>query len=128
LRRRDETSGLPCGYFGASTGAGAALWAASQPDADVVAVVSRGGRPDLAIPRLSMVRAPTLLIVGSRDEVVLDLNEQAARHLRCENRVAIVPGASHLFEEPGTLGAAAKLAQDWFVEHFAHAARAARAT
>jgi putative phosphoribosyl transferase len=124
LRDRDDANGLPFGYFGASTGAGAALWAASAPDADVAAVVSRGGRPDLAIPRLSTVRAPTLLIVGSRDEVVLDLNQEAARHLRCEHRVAVVPGASHLFEEAGTLAAAAKLAQDWFVEHFARVARA----
>jgi putative phosphoribosyl transferase len=113
-----EAAGLPIGYFGASTGAAAALWAASAPDAPVAAVVSRGGRPDLAIPRLGLVRAPTLLIVGSRDEMVRELNDEAARHLRCPHRVAIVPGATHLFEEPGTLAAAAHLAQEWFAEQF----------
>ena len=122
LCAREDARGLPIGYFGASTGAGAALWAASSPDVDIAAIVSRGGRPDLAIPRLAGVRAPTLLIVGSHDEVVLDLNEEAARHLRCEHRVAVVPGASHLFEEPGTLAMAARLAQEWFVEHFRAAA------
>jgi putative phosphoribosyl transferase len=80
-------------------------------------VVSRGGRPDLARPRLAAVTAPTLLIVGGRDEVVLDLNRQAQAELRCENHLAVVPGATHLFEEPGTLAAAAALARDWFVSH-----------
>jgi putative phosphoribosyl transferase len=80
-------------------------------------VVSRGGRPDLARPRLHLVVAPTLLIVGSRDEVVLELNRDAARQLRCEHRVEVVRGATHLFEEPGTLDAAASLAADWFVRH-----------
>jgi putative phosphoribosyl transferase len=126
LRGQDEAQGLPLGYFGASTGAGAALWAASMPDADIAAVVSRGGRPDLAIPRLSTVRAPTLLIVGSRDTVVLELNREAARHLRCEHHVAVVPGATHLFEEPGTLAEVARLAEGWFVEHFAHVRRVGR--
>ena len=89
------------GYFGASTGAGAALWAAAEPDAEVQAVVSRGGRPDLAGPRLADVRAPTLLIVGGDDPLVVELNREAQARMRCENRLAVVPGASHLFEEPG---------------------------
>ncbi|HEV7210651.1 MAG TPA: phosphoribosyltransferase [Blastococcus sp.] len=108
---------LPIGWFGASTGAGAALWAAAEPGADVAAVVSRGGRPDLAGARLADVRAPTLLIVGGRDDVVLQLNEEARQRLRCEKRLSVVPGATHLFEEPGTLEAAAALARDWFVAH-----------
>ncbi len=108
------------GYFGASTGAAAALWAAAEPGSDIAAVVSRGGRPDLARPRLAAVTAPTLLIVGGCDEVVLDLNRRAQAELRCENHLAVVPGAAHLFEEPGTLDAAARLARDWFLSHFAH--------
>jgi putative phosphoribosyl transferase len=100
------------GYFGASTGAAAALWAAAKTD--VAAVVSRGGRPDLAGERLSAVIAPTLLIVGSRDQDVLELNRQAQRLLNCENELAIVPGATHLFEEPGTLQQVANLAGGWF--------------
>ena len=94
---------LPIGYFGASTGAAAALWAAADPEVTVNAVVSRGGRPDLAIPRLAQVRAPTLLIVGGDDDIVIELNREAAAPLRCEHRIEIVPGATHLFEEPGTL-------------------------
>jgi putative phosphoribosyl transferase len=117
LHRQPEAHGLPVGYFGASTGAGAALLAASHPEAEIAAVVSRGGRPDLAGPALSTVRAPTLLIVGARDQVVLDLNRQAQGQLRCESELAIVPGATHLFEEPGTLERAAVLAQDWFLAH-----------
>jgi pimeloyl-ACP methyl ester carboxylesterase len=105
------------GYFGASTGAAAALWAAAEPGAGIAAVVSRGGRPDLARPRLAAVTAPTLLIVGGQDEVVLDLNRRARAELRCENDLAVVPGATHLFEEPGTLDAAAGLARDWFLSH-----------
>ncbi|WP_327414081.1 phosphoribosyltransferase [Streptomyces sp. NBC_01233] len=113
---------LPVGYFGASTGAAAALWAAADaPDAGanaaIGAVVSRGGRPDLAGPRLAAVRAPTLLVVGGRDATVLDLNRGAQRELRCENRLEIVPGATHLFEEPGALDEVAALARDWFVRH-----------
>jgi putative phosphoribosyl transferase len=100
------------GYFGASTGAAAALWAAAETD--VAAVVSRGGRPDLAGGRLSAVTAPTLLIVGSRDHDILELNRQAQRLLRCNNELAIVPGATHLFEEPGTLEQVASLAGGWF--------------
>src|SRR5260370_29104904 len=87
---------------GASTGAAAALWAAAEPGTDIAAVVSRGGRPDLARPRLAAVTAPTLLIVGGRDEVVLDLNRRAQAELRCENDLAVVPGATHLFDQPGT--------------------------
>jgi putative phosphoribosyl transferase len=118
LAGRPDAAGLPLGYFGASTGAAAALWAAAAPGAPVAVVVSRGGRPDLAIPRLGTVRAPTLLIVGARDELVLDLNREAAKHLQCPHRLAIVPGATHLFEEPGTLATAAHLAREWFTEHF----------
>jgi putative phosphoribosyl transferase len=117
LRRQPDAATLPVGYFGASTGAAAALWAAAEPDADIAAVVSRGGRPDLAMPRLRAVIAPTLLIVGGDDDVVLDLNRQAQAQLRCESRLAVVPGATHLFEEPGTLQAAAELARDWFTSH-----------
>ena len=121
LRTQPEGGGAAIGYFGASTGAGAALWAAAEPDADVRAVVSRGGRPDLAAPRLGAVRAPTLLIVGGADPLVLDLNRQAQAQMRCEARVSVVPFASHLFEEPGTLQTAAELARDWFVDHLAAA-------
>jgi putative phosphoribosyl transferase len=117
LRAQPEVAALRVGYFGASTGAGAALWAAAQPDSDVAAVVSRGGRPDLAGPCLSQVTAPTLLIVGGDDDVVLDLNRRAAARLRCENQLVVVPGATHLFEEPGTLQAAAEAARDWFADH-----------
>jgi putative phosphoribosyl transferase len=119
LGTQPDVSAVPVGYFGASTGAAAALWAASEPDADVTAVVSRGGRPDLAWPRLAAVTAPTLLIVGAHDDVVLDLNRKAQTQLRCENRLAVVPRATHLFEEPGTLQAAAELARDWFTDHLA---------
>jgi putative phosphoribosyl transferase len=117
LRTQTELAHLPVGYFGASTGAGAALWAAAEPDADIAAVVSRGGRPDLAGPRLADVVAPTLLIVGGDDDVVLELNRQAQARLRCENRLVVVPGATHLFEEPGTLQSAADVARDWFTSH-----------
>jgi putative phosphoribosyl transferase len=117
LRARPAAAQAAIGYFGASTGAAAALWAAAEPGAGIAAVVSRGGRPDLARPRLAAVTAPTLLIVGGRDEVVLDLNRRARAELRCENDLAVVPGATHLFEEPGTLDAAAGLARDWFLRH-----------
>lgn len=110
-------AGSSVGYFGASTGAAAALWAAAESGNDIAAVVSRGGRPDLAGSRLGSVRAPTLLVVGGHDEVVLDLNREAQARLRCENRLVIVPGASHLFEEPGTLSTVAAQACDWFVDH-----------
>jgi putative phosphoribosyl transferase len=119
LRTQTDLAHLPVGYFGASTGAGAALWAAAEPDADIAAVVSRGGRPDLAGPRLAEVAAPTLLIVGGDDDMVIELNRQAQARLRCENRLVVVPGATHLFEEPGTLQAAAEVARDWFTSHLA---------
>ena len=108
---------VPIGYFGASTGAAAALWAAADPSTEVGAVVSRGGRPDLAGPRLSHVRAPTLLIVGGEDRAVLELNRTAQDQLTCESNLSVVPGATHLFEEPGALPAAAGLARDWFIGH-----------
>ncbi len=152
LRRQPGAAGARIGYFGASTGAAAALWAnagpgadkgagpgsgpgsglaaepgsgAAEPDsgrraapgAEVDAIVSRGGRPDLAGSRLASVRAPTLLIVGSRDEPVLGLNREAQRQLRCESRLEVVDGATHLFEEPGALATVARLATDWFIEH-----------
>ena len=124
LRAEIDLAHLPVGYFGASTGAGAALWAAAEPDADIAAVVSRGGRPDLAGPRLAEVAAPTLLIVGGDDDVVLDLNRQAQAQLRCESRLVVIPGATHLFEEPGTLQAAAEAARDWFTGHMGAASNA----
>ena len=117
LRSARDAAGLQAGYFGASTGAGAALQAAADPRVDVFAVVSRGGRPDLAGEFLAEVNAPTLLIVGSRDDVVLDLNRQAAAAMSAECQVAVVDGATHLFEEPGTLEQVADLAREWFLDH-----------
>ncbi|MFC6287429.1 phosphoribosyltransferase family protein [Nocardioides sp. GCM10027113] len=117
LRSRPEVAGARVGYFGASTGAAAALVAAAELGPVVAAVVSRGGRPDLARERLAEVTAPTLLVVGGRDELVLDLNREAQALLRCPSRLAVVPGATHLFEEPGTLSEAAGHATDWFAEH-----------
>lgn len=108
---------LPLGYVGASTGAAAAILAAADRPGTVRAIVSRGGRPDLAGDALPRVRAPTLLIVGSLDEAVIELNGRAARLMRCERRLAIVAGATHLFEEPGTLDEAARLAIGWFTRH-----------
>jgi putative phosphoribosyl transferase len=125
LRVQPGMRGLPVGCFGASTGAAAALSAAADAPLDVTAVVSRGGRPDLAGPKLGAVTAPTLLIVGGDDRAVLQLNRGAQRELRCESRLAIVPGATHLFEEPGTLRQAAVLARDWFVDHLVAATRPA---
>ncbi|MEU2337001.1 phosphoribosyltransferase family protein [Streptomyces sp. NPDC013172] len=122
LREQPEAQGRAIGYFGASTGAAAALWAAAEPDARITAVVSRGGRPDLAGPRLPAVTAPTLLIVGGHDRLVLGLNRDAQARLRCENRLAVVPGATHLLEEPGTLEQVTDLARDWFTDHMAPAA------
>ena len=116
LERDARTPGLPLGYFGASTGAAAALVAAAER-AQVRAVVSRGGRPDLAGEALERVRAPTLLVVGERDSAVLELNREAAGRMRAETSLEIVPGASHLFEEPGTLDRAITLAREWFVRH-----------
>ncbi|MFC8712691.1 phosphoribosyltransferase family protein [Streptomyces sp. NPDC057197] len=117
LRRRPDTRNLPLGCFGASTGAAAALRAAAEPGTDIAAVVSRGGRPDLAGPALPAVTTPTLLIVGGADPQVLDLNRQAQTHLTCENHLAVVPGATHLFEEPGTLDQATDLSRTWFTTH-----------
>ncbi|MGH9093191.1 MAG: dienelactone hydrolase family protein, partial [Acidimicrobiales bacterium] len=117
LRRQPTTAHLPPCYFGASTGAAAALWAAAGPGAAVAAVVTRGGRPDLAGPRLAAVRAPTLLVVGGWDDAVLELNRRALANLRCQARLSVVPGATHLFEEPGTLDVAAGLARNWFLGH-----------
>lgn len=121
VRDRDDVGRLPCGYFGASTGAGAALRAAAAPDNDVAAVVSRGGRPDLAGASLPSVRCPTLLIVGGADVDVLELNRKAAALLRCPWHLAIVPGATHLFEEPGALAAVDRMAARWFQQHVADA-------
>ncbi len=121
LRHRPEITNLPLGYFGASTGAAAALIAAAELGHQVSAVVSRGGRPDLAAGRLADVVAPTLLIVGGLDTEVLELNRQAQRQLRCASDLEIVMGATHLFEEPGTLEAVARLASDWFARHLAGA-------
>src|SRR5690606_4417774 len=106
------------GYFGASTGAAAALVAAAEAPKLIRAVVSRGGRPDLAGDALEHVRAPTLLIVGGEDHAVLRLNESSLARLRCEKKLVVVPGATHLFEEPGTLDEVARLAAAWFVAHF----------
>ncbi len=108
---------LPVGYFGASTGAAAALWAAAELGHEISAVVSRGGRPDLAGPRLAQVPAPTLLIVGEKDREVLELNRQAQKAMRCPTELAIVPGATHLFEEPGALEEVARLATEWFAKY-----------
>jgi len=116
--QHDETTGsLALGYFGASTGAAAALVAAAREPLAVRAVVSRGGRPDLASDLLDSVEAPTLLIVGGDDDVVVDLNRQALHRLRCPKDLVIIPGATHLFEEPGKLDEVARYASDWFVRY-----------
>lgn len=117
LAAHPDTAGLPIGYFGASTGAAAALAAAADDRVDIAAVVSRGGRPDLAGARLANVTAPTLLIVGARDEMVLELNRQAQAAMTAECELSVIDGATHLFEEPGTLEQAAALARDWFSRH-----------
>jgi len=122
LAGNPATAHLPIGYFGASTGAAAALAAAAERPDQVRAVVSRGGRPDLAIPVLNRVRAPTLLIVGGQDTPVIEMNREALKHLEAlkhhniENRLEIIPGATHLFEEPGALEEVARLAREWFQE------------
>lgn len=119
LRGHDVAGSLPLGLFGASTGAAAALQLAAMRGAEVAAVVSRGGRPDLAGPAaLAKVSAPTLLIVGGLDDVVIELNRMAYDAMQCEKRLDIVPGATHLFEEPGTLDKVAELATAWFASHF----------
>jgi putative phosphoribosyl transferase len=119
LEGQKRLAGLPVGLFGASTGAAAALVAAAERGSRVQAVVSRGGRPDLAGDALAKVRAPTLLVVGGRDEVVLDLNRQALAKLGEAGRLEVVPGATHLFEEPGALEQVASLAAGWFTEKLA---------
>jgi dienelactone hydrolase len=117
LQREPDTSRLPFGYFGASTGAAAALVAAAERPRAVRAVVSRGGRPDLAGPALPRVQAPTLLIVGGEDVQVIELNRQALAQLRVEKRLVIIPGATHLFEERGALDLVAAYAREWFERH-----------
>jgi dienelactone hydrolase len=112
------TAALPIGLFGASTGAAAALGAAAARPDKVDAVVSRGGRPDLALPHIAKVKAPTLLIVGGEDDVVIELNQQAAEQMVTEHRLEIAPGATHLFEEAGKLEQVANLASDWFLRFF----------
>jgi putative phosphoribosyl transferase len=127
LSARPESAGLPIAYFGASTGAAAALLAATELGESISAVVSRGGRPDLAWHTLADVRAPTLLIVGGADKVVLDLNQAAARQLTCPHELVVVPDATHLFEEPGALERVASLAAGWFAAQFEQARSAVTA-
>jgi putative phosphoribosyl transferase len=117
IRQQDEARDLHIGYFGSSTGGAAALVAAAELPHDVGAVVSRGGRPDLAGDALPKVQVPTLLIVGGNDDIVIELNEMARDQMRCEVKLEIIPGATHLFEEPGALEQVAKLASDWFSLH-----------
>ena len=115
-RQQEQTRDLRVGYFGSSTGGAAALVAAAELPQDAGAVVSRGGRPDLPGDALARVQAPTLLIVGGNDDVVIELNEMARDRMRCEVKLEIIPGATHLFEEPGALEQVARLASDWFVK------------
>jgi len=117
LRQNEATRDLRIGLFGSSTGAAAALMAAPRRPGAIGAIVSRGGRPDLASASLRQVEAPTLLIVGGRDALVITLNEQAMERLRVESRLEVVPGAGHLFEEPGALERVAELARDWFQKY-----------
>jgi pimeloyl-ACP methyl ester carboxylesterase len=119
LRDQPAARDLAVGYFGASTGAAAALFAAAELGREIGAVVSRGGRPDLAGPALARVQSPTLLIVGGEDDVVVALNRQAYRQIKAEKQIAVIPGAGHLFEEPGALDEVAQLAADWFTRHLA---------
>lgn len=118
LTKEEDAKGLSIGYFGASTGAAAALIASVSSPVKIAAIVSRGGRPDLAEKSLPKVKAPTLLIVGGRDEVVIELNRAAYGKIKAEKELYIVPGATHLFEEPGTLEEAANRAARWFKDHF----------
>src|SRR5213083_1597884 len=118
-KQQEQTRDLLAGYFGSSTGGAAALVAAAELPQDVGAVVSRGGRPDLAGDALPKVQAPTLLIVGGNDHIVIEVNEMARDQMRCEVKLEIIPGATHLFEEAGALEHVAKLASDWFVDHLA---------
>jgi dienelactone hydrolase len=121
LKKNPTTKNLSIGYVGASTGAAAALIAAAKHPESVQVVVSRGGRPDLALEYIPRVKSPVLFIVGGRDTVVIDLNKEAMKHLLAEKRLEIIPGASHLFEEPGKLEEVAKLVTDWFSKHFRNA-------
>ena len=116
IQKQESTKNLPIGYFGASTGAGAALWAAADLQNEISAVVSRGGRPDLAIPKLSRVSAPTLLIVGGNDQAVIEMNQKALNYLSMANLI-VIPGATHLFEEPGALERVSQEAIFWFLKH-----------
>ena len=116
-KQQEQTRDLRLGYFGSSTGGGAALVAAAELPQDVGAIVSRGGRPDLAGDALPKVQAPTLLIVGGNDDIVIELNEMARDRMSCEVKLEIVPDATHLFEEAGALEKVAKVASDWFVSH-----------
>lgn len=120
LKDRPEAKRLPIGYFGASTGAAAALVASVVMNHSVAAVVSRGGRPDLAGDSLPHVFSPTLLMVGGNDPAVADLNSKALEQMKCSKKLVIIPGATHLFEEPGMLDQVAVLAADWFTHHFEH--------
>jgi dienelactone hydrolase len=117
LSQQPKTHHLAIGYFGASTGGGAALQAAAKRQNAVKAVVSRGGRPDLAGEALSQVKAPTLLIVGGHDEPVIEMNQNAMNKMHCITKLKIVPGATHLFEEPGTLDEVARFAKEWFMQY-----------
>lgn len=121
LRQTPECARCPLGYFGASTGAAAALIAAAEAPGVVQSIVSRGGRPDLAGRALARVLAPTLLIAGGHDQVVIELNRKALAELDCEKQLEVVPGATHLFKEPGALERVAELARDWFGRCFAQA-------
>ena len=120
LMGHQQTGKLHLGYFGASTGAAAALWAAAELGPRIEAVVSRGGRPDLAEQVLGRVQSPTLLIVGGYDDIVIQLNQKAYQLIRAEKRLSIIPGATHLFEEPGTLEEVARLATEWFKTYLIH--------
>lgn len=117
IKKQQQTKDLRIGYFGASTGAAAALIAASEPSSEVGAIVSRGGRPDLAEQALKHVKTPTLLLVGGNDYIVIQLNQQAYNVIKAEKELQIIPGASHLFEEPGALEEVARLAAEWFRKH-----------
>lgn len=117
IKKNPATRELAIGYFGSSTGAAAALIAATKLPAEIVAIVSRGGRIDLALEYLHKVKAPTLCIVGGKDTIVLNLNQEAMKHIPAEKKLEIVPEASHLFEEPGKLEEVAKLATKWFLQH-----------
>jgi putative phosphoribosyl transferase len=117
LQENTESRGLKMGYFGASTGAAAALDAAAREPRGVAAIVSRGGRPDLAMDYLDKVKAPTLLIVGGNDRPVIAMNREAFGNLKCKKDMVVIPGATHLFEEPGALDEVARLAAEWFLKH-----------